>query len=217
VAIRAVDSDGWIFYEPRIAYAPHLYSVQFEFNRAYNPVTDVTLENWETNRNIETELQQAPLLLGEWGFDPDWPNADLFMRELLEMGDRMMLGWTYWSYDPGGWGIWESDADGKFVAERQNATALVRPYPRRVAGIPRSFSYDPDTRIFELSFDPSPSATVPTEIYLPAARHYADGWSLEGCEKADGCSTTWDGETETLQILTRHQTARVEIRIAPAD
>jgi hypothetical protein len=29
------------------------------------------------------------------------------MRELLDMGDRMMLGWTYWSYDPGGWGIWE--------------------------------------------------------------------------------------------------------------
>ncbi len=82
-AIRAVDSDGWIFYEPRVAapangqpsfiakledprdgdprivYAPHLYSVQFEFNQAYNPATDVTLENWEANRNKETELQQC--------------------------------------------------------------------------------------------------------------------------------------------------------------
>ncbi len=83
------------------------------------------------------------------------------MRELLDMGDRMMLGWTYWSYDPWGWGIWESDADGGFVAERENAEALVRPYPQRVAGIPRSFSYDPDTRIFELAFDPSPIRNRP--------------------------------------------------------
>jgi endoglycosylceramidase len=240
-AIRTVDSDGWIFYEPRVAapangqpsfiakledpregeprivYAPHLYSVQFEFSQAYNPATDVTLGNWETNRNIETELQKAPLLLGEWGFDPDWPNADLFMRELLDMGDRMMLGWTYWSYDPWGWGIWESDAEGEFVAERENANALVRPYPQRVAGIPRSFSYDPVARIFELAFDPSPSSTAPTEIYLPAGRHYPEGWFLEGCEEAAGCSSSWDGDTETLQILTPNQSSRVEIRITPGD
>jgi hypothetical protein len=86
-----------------------------------------------------------------------------------------------------------------------------------VAGVPRSFSYDPDTRIFELAFDPSPSATVPTEIYLPATRHYPEGWSLEGCEEATGCAASWDGETETLQLLTPNQTSRVQIRIAPGN
>jgi endoglycosylceramidase len=239
-AIRAVDPDGWIFYEPRvaapangqpsfilpledpregeprIAYAPHLYSVQMEFNRAFNPATDVTLENWEASRNTETEAQEAPLLLGEWGFDPEWSNADLFMRELLEMGDRMMLGWTYWSYDPGGWGIWERNEQGEFV-ERDKANAVVRPYPQRVAGIPRSFSYDRDTRVFELAFDPSPSATLPTEIYLPAARHYPGGWSLEGCDEAEGCAWSWNQDTEILEILTPSRSARVELRIAPND
>jgi endoglycosylceramidase len=237
-AIRQVDQDGWIFYEPRVAapaagqpsfileledpregearigYAPHLYSVQFEFEQEYTPESDDTLENWEARRNIETELQKAPLLLGEWGFDPAWPNADLFMRELLEMGDRMMLGWTYWSYDPGGWGIWERDDQGGFV-ERENANAVVRPYPQRVAGIPRSFSYDPDTRMFALAFDPSPSATLPTEVYLPATRHYPDGWSIAGCSEDEGCSWTWDGSLEILQVLTPNQTARVELTISP--
>jgi endoglycosylceramidase len=211
-AIREVDPDGWIFYEPRvaapangqpsfilelddpreggarIAYAPHLYSVQMEFNKGYTPATDVTLENWEANRNIETEAQEAPLLLGEWGFDPEWPNADLFMRELLDMGE---------------------------VVERENADALVRPYPQRVAGIPRAFSYDPDTRVFELGFDPSPSATVPSEIYLPATRHYADGWSIEGCNEDQGCAWTWDPGPEILRILTTNRTARVDLTITP--
>lgn len=237
-AIREVDPDGWIFYEPRVAapangqpsfievlgdpregephlvYAPHLYSVQFEFNQEYTPETDVVLENWEANRNIETEAQKAPLLLGEWGFDPTWPGAELFMRELLEMGDRMMLGWTYWSYDPGGWGIWERNEQGE-VVERENANALVRPYPRRVAGVPRSFGYDPDTGVFELAFDPSPSATLPTEIYVPAARHYPGGWTLEGCEEAESCSSTWDPGSEILKILTPNRSERVELRLAP--
>ena len=237
-AIRNVDPDGWIFYEPRVAspangqpsfiqqlddprdgeprivYGPHLYSFVFELNQAYNPATDATLEDWEANRNIETEAQKAPLLLGEWGFDPTWTNADLFMRELLDMGDRMMLGWTYWSYDPGGWGIWERDEEGQFV-ERENANAVVRPYPQRVAGIPRSFSYNPDTRVFDLAFDPSPSATLPTQIYLPAGRHYPQGWSLSGCDEAAGCSWTWNADTEIVEILTPNQTARFELAIAP--
>ncbi len=154
---------------------------------------DATLEHWEANRSIETAEQKAPLLLGEWGFDPDWPNADLFMRELLDMSDRMMLGWTYWSYDPGGWGIWERSEEGE-VVERDN----------------------PGTRTFELAFDPSPSATLPTEIYVPATRHYPDGWSLTGCDEVDGCSSAWSAGTEMLEIFTPNRTARVDLRIAPS-
>jgi hypothetical protein len=92
----------------------------------------------------------------------------------------------------------------------------VRPYPQRVAGIPRSFSYNPDARTFELAFDPSPSATLPTEIYLPATRHYPDGWSLTGCDEVDGCSSAWNSETEMLEIFTPNRTARVDLRIAPS-
>ena len=238
-AIREVDQDGWILYEPRyaapangqasyiqrledpregaprIVYSPHLYSINMEFFEAYSPDIDDTLDRWEANRNTETADQEAPLLCGEWGFHPDWGNADLFMDEVLEMYDRMMASWTYWSYDPGGWGIWESDENGDFLTERDNANDLVRPYPRSIAGIPRSFSYDPDTRVFELAFDPSPSAVLPTEIYVPADRHYGDGWTLTGCDEARGCSSSWNADTEILEILTPNQTERVEIRIDP--
>jgi len=123
--------------------------------------------------------------------------------------------WTYWSYDPGGWGIWEADEDGELAQERDNADDLVRPYPRSIAGIPRSFSYDPDARVFQLQFDPSPSASAPTEIYVPAARHFPEGWSLTGCEEAQGCTAEWNEETEILQVLTPNQSKRVELQIAP--
>lgn len=126
-----------------------------------------------------------------------------------------MAGWTYWSYDPGGWGIWEAGEDGKYAQERDNANDLVRPYPRSVAGVPRSFSYDPETRIFELAFDPSPSSTLPTEIYVPAIRHFPGGWSLAGCEQSQGCTSSWNDDTEILEILTPNQSARVELQITP--
>lgn len=139
------------------------------------------------------------------------------MRQVLEMYDRMMASWTYWSYDPGGWGIWEADENGEFARERDNADDLVRPYPRSVAGVPRSFSYDPDARVFDLVFDPSPSATLPTEIYVPRTRHYAPGFTLHGCDEDKGCMPSWNPDTEILEILTFDRTASVVLQITPDD
>lgn len=240
-AIREVDDQAWILYEPRyaapangqasylrkledprtgeprIVYSPHLYSIQVEFLGQYDPSNDETLDTWEGYRSTEVAAQEAPMLVGEWGLHPDWGNAELFMREVLAMSDRMMASWTYWSYDPGGWGIWDADAEGNYAAERENADTLIRPYPRAVAGIPRLFSYDPDTRVFELALDPSPSATLPTEVYLPALRHYPDGWSISGCEASEGCEHTWQPDLEILQVFTTGRTERLELRIAPND
>lgn len=56
---------------------------------------------------------------------------------------------------------------------------------------------------------------LPTEIYLPAVRHYPEGWSLAGCHEAAGCASRWDAETEILEILTPNQIARVELQITP--
>ena len=63
--------------------------------------------------------------------------------------------------------------------------------------------------------DPSRSAILPTEIYVPARRHYPEGWSLSGCDEAAGCRSRWNAETEILEILTPNQTARVELQITP--
>jgi hypothetical protein len=69
--------------------------------------------------------------------------------------------------------------------------------------------------IFGDAFDPSPSATLPTEIYVPANRHYPDGWSLDGCDEERGCSWTWIADLDILQVLTPNQATRVELTISP--
>jgi hypothetical protein len=92
---------------------------------------DDTLVDWEMNRAKEAAAQRAPIVLGEWGFDWTWENAPVFMDEVHEMADRMMLSWAYWPGDPnrwdnpGGWSIWDwensDDKDG--IAERAAAAA----------------------------------------------------------------------------------------------
>ena len=62
-----------------------------------------------------------------------------------------------------------------------------------VAGIPRSFSYDPDSRVFPLAL----------------------GSSLGGCDEEQGCSWTWNSDAEILQIRIPNQTAQIELTIAP--
>ncbi|NIA16679.1 MAG: cellulase family glycosylhydrolase, partial [Nitrospiraceae bacterium] len=108
-AIRTVDEDNWIFYEPRYAapangqpsfiqkledsregeprlgYGPHLYSITTELTDRYDPESNKTLEDWEANRAIETEAQRVPLWIGEWGAYPDWVNSDLFMHDVLAL------------------------------------------------------------------------------------------------------------------------------------
>ena len=62
---------------------------------------------------------------------------------MLGVADRQLAGWAYWSYDGGGWGPWDFDA------EREQSPAidhLIRPYPRTVGGRPVSWTFVPDTR-----------------------------------------------------------------------
>lgn len=219
--IRQVDPNGWIFYEarygapgnglpsylpvlddpregvPRIVYAPHLYSVSLEAAQAYNPETDKTIVNWEKHRKAEAAAQGCTMVLGEWGLDPEWPNALQFMAEVLAMADRLMAGWTYWAYEPGGWSFLNPDR-----TERESVNQVVRVYPRRIAGVPVSFGYDPDTRFFRLEFTDHPDITGPTRIYVPETRFYPDGFEVEVVGEDDTWSQQWDDGREILTITT---------------
>ena len=174
-AIRTVDSDHWIFFEPRYAapgngspsylpritdprsgeprlvLAPHLYSSSAEANGAY-ALGDPTAKLWEEQRTIDMAAQGGPLLLGEWwAFSWAAPNATPFTLDLLAMADRMMIGWAYWSYGKGAPG--SSSLVGLDGTDNPSVDIVVRPYPRAIAGEPVSWSYDPNSKIFDLVFN----------------------------------------------------------------
>ncbi len=235
--LRPIDPDKWFFFEPRfgapgaglpqflpklvdprptgprITYSPHLYSVSFEANETFDEKSDHTVAEWQKYRAIDQQTQNSSLVLGEWGFDYKWPGAATHMTQILTMADQMMAGWAYWSYDPGGWSFVNADATH---SEAANANQLVRAYPRRIAGTPKNFLYDPEKKTLHLEFVPDPRVTAPTEVYIPAKRHFANGYVLTVNRPAAEWKSEWDPKLEllTLTLLTP-ATTLVVVDVAP--
>ncbi|MCB9477710.1 MAG: cellulase family glycosylhydrolase [Deltaproteobacteria bacterium] len=230
-AVRKVDNDRWIFYEPnafltnqgmpnylrvlddpregpnRLAFFPHLYPLQIDLFGGYDPERDNTLANWEKNRIADSVRQQAPLLLGEWAmlsyFDRE--NLEQWNKEALAMMERVTSGWAYWDCRY----FFET-----FDDDFRDIVAGV--YPRATAGTPTSYRYDPETRVFTLELENYDAAVGPTQIYLPSERLYPDGWELSVSDADGTWESDYDAETQVLSVWTDPDTQAHTITIAPA-
>jgi endoglycosylceramidase len=132
----------------------------------------------------QAEQMQAVELLTEFGATDQ---IDV-LRQVVEEADRSLIGWQYWHYknwgDPttesqesGSQGLFEDDADLS-TAKPDKLRVLVRTYPQATAGVPVELSFDDETGEFRYRYTPR-AAGAPTEIYVPAALHYADGYRVE--------------------------------------
>ena len=96
--------------------------------------------------------EHVPLLNTEWAATNDLSNVARMAGEL----DAARIPWTYWQYccSPDGYTLL---IDGKKPPSGRNVVRGVldiidRPFPRRVAGTPTGWSWDPKTRTFKLSY-----------------------------------------------------------------
>ena len=87
------------------------------------------------------------------------------------MADRIWAGWTRWSSVI----FFQAFEDGR---EPDDILEMVRVYPQRIAGDPTDFGYNTSQRAFSLAFSEGEGIEGPTEIYIPEARIYPDGWRL---------------------------------------
>ena len=229
-AIREVDSEGWVFYEPcalatnqgmpqfirvlndprqgpdRLAYFPHLYPALIDLAGGYYPEIDQTIERWEQYRLEDIEKQRAPLLVGEWSmlssFDEE--NLHLWTKKALKMFDRVSSGWAYW----------DCNAFIKgFDDEYRGLIGSV--YARKIAGTPVSMNYDPDTRVFELAFENRKGTTGPTEIYIPEDREYPGGWMLSVTDSEGTWTSDWDADAQVLSVWTDPESPSHTITLEP--
>lgn len=227
-AIRGVDAESWIFLEPaslgvnfglasklppiageRIAYMPHFYQPDVETGGAYNGDT-FWIDLAEAYRAGEAARFGMPLVFGEIGSPFDGVNHGAYRRDVLAMVDRIGSGWAWWSYDLGDTPFAILDADR---SERPGIVDdLVRPYPQRVAGEPTRYAHDPETRVFELAFRET-GVAAPTEIYIPAARHYPDGWTLAVSDPDGAWSSAWDPVSEVLRVTTDPHQVEHTVRV----
>ncbi len=232
-AIRAVDADHWIFYEPtaflvsdgwpqyldriedprpgepRLAFFPHAYSLAAIYTPDDRAKLDLFLERYEANRGADAARYGTPLFIGEFGASDQANQGGDFLLDQLAMFDRLRAGWAYWSHDRPGLVV-DADNDETPVAGR-----LVRTYPQVVAGEPTRWSYDPATRVMELEFVDRAGARGATEIYVPAARVYAEGWEVTTSDPDVSWSSTWDASRDLLSVTTAQGAAPHVIRVAP--
>jgi len=235
-AIRKVDNDNWIFYEPtalganqglksrlseledpregepRLAYFPHIYTIDLDISSKYIGFP-IFISAWAASRNIEVKRQNAPMLVGEFGLNIKEPGALDYMRGIMKMLDKTSSGWAYWAYMKNDkWSPFDEN-DASHAAR----DIIVRPYPRCVAGQPESYGYDPDKNQFWLNFISDKEIKAPTEIYIPK-NNYPNGWDLKINQDEKCWQTKWDEESRILQIFTEsNEDIEFEITIKAKD
>jgi endoglycosylceramidase len=196
------DGDGFVF-------APHYYSVAVFLvgpdDATYD--TDADLAPWAA----AAAAWHVPLLLGEFGCRTGTAGGARYLRANLDSLDRYLFHGTAWEYsttadDWNGEGL---SVTGLHGAETPSAAALVRAYPRAVAGRIVSFFFDADTRQGTLVFDATPGVT---ELAAPA-RLYPGGATAALSGVAGRAA--WDAERERLLVETRSG-GRATVAFGPA-
>lgn len=199
--MRETENDKYIFFEPgvlfnikeiasfqtklpvindirsgvkRLAFAPHCYLANERTNTIKNSY-DSYLGILKKNYTAIQQKQQVPIYIGEWAnIDyttfSDWEN---YLNQHMAAFDDIKASWSYFSYIPGENNLVKGDD----VTENPTANTIARVYPRATSGELLSFNYQPDTKVFKMSFINYASIEQPSEIFIPR-RHFPNGYVL---------------------------------------
>ena len=202
-AIRGVDPHHLIFVEPFLTFDYEGNTSLSAYGSTANALSFhpyVAQFPGQTGKAITlSKANGDALLVTEFGATSDVPAINQF----LDGFDSALMPWLFWDYSviarqPG------STADTNSQAPAA-LKALARPYPLAVAGIPVTYSFDPTTREFRLSYisnhldgKPFPS-DIYTDVITPRTT-YPDGYVAS----ADGASIT---SPRCASVLTLRATA----------
>lgn len=183
---------------------------------------ELTLDNAESQ---SSETGDA-LLMTEFAATDDLDTVE----RVVELADKRMISWQQWHYC--------ACDDPTTAARPLDAQALVkdpskpprgrnldrdklrisaRPYPQTVAGMPRSFDFDDDTRIFDLRYSTrrasgqgrfGPGSV--SEVFVPAL-HYRKGYAVE----LEGARVVSSPGARTLRLKSCRGAKRVGLRVTP--
>ena len=144
----------------RSVYAPHFYDAFIDAGWNYRFWNRLLMHRTVKLRTREAQKMGVPLFFGEFGLVQSNPGFSSYLRDFTKLMDEYQVGWAYWSYDRGPFGIMDKNgAPGPALDE------LVHIYPQRVAG--RNLRFKRAGQTFEMSFDPV-GCTGPTEVFIPS-------------------------------------------------
>lgn len=237
-AIRAVEGRHIVFHEPHVLFnfgvetnLPDLgRNLGFSFHdyclTGLIAGTPPTCEGVEAlafdNADAYSERTGDSLILSEFGATQDIATLERIAR----YADEHMVSWQEWHYcgcdDPTTSGPGEIQAlvkDPERPPRGANVftaklAALARPYPQLVAGTPKRWSFDPESRGFELTYSArrvSGSGRFrrgTSLVFLPAIQ-YPRGYRVA----VDGATVTSDRNAKRLLLRAKRGAARVELRV----
>jgi endoglycosylceramidase len=127
--------------------------------------------------------------------------------------DARLVGWVYWAWkyygDPTG-----SAAESLVMADgrlRSTARVLSRVYPQAVAGTPLSFTFSPQTDVFDMAYVPNHRIHAPTLIFVPTELHYPQGY----CARTVGARVTSARGSDLLEVQNARRGHRVTVEVTP--
>jgi endoglycosylceramidase len=246
-AIRAVDRDSLIWYEPVVisqfgteyhhpdtgdphaGMSFHIYCLTEAIGAIPIPgVADTSCEALEemsiVNAIERADLNGDTLLLSEFGAT-DKPET---ITRMVERADRHMVSWQWWHYcgcdDPTTAGPGDTQAIVSDPAQPPTGSnvftdklALIeRPYPQIVAGTPTGWSFDADTKVFELDYSTTAPkgkrlrGKVKTVVYVPET-HYPDGYRVN----VRGANIRSKPDSDLLVLQRTKQAQEVSVAVRP--
>ena len=176
--LRLRDRTGAVLF-PDVVYSPHSYNGTAELGEDSRDSSIATLSNEGPGLAQAAKNLNAALWVGEYGGVEADPGIVPYMTAQYDGIGSVAGSSAYWEYGRNeAYGI--LDADGSEKTEL--LSALVRPYPERVAGDPISYAFDPMTSIFTFAYAPDAKVSAPTEVVIPS-RLYPQGFHVDcgGC------------------------------------
>jgi endoglycosylceramidase len=166
-----------------IAYAPHLYDATALLASRFLPRLS-TFPRALAAVASTSRARKWPLVIGELGVLNGVALADRMMEDQCSRLDRAFASWLVWHYNPTDvdWNAEDASIVEPGGAERPWTPALVRPFPRALAGTPVRWESRPD-RTWTLEYDAHGSA--PTELTIPARWCRAPRIAITGGEAQD--------------------------------
>ncbi len=178
-------------------------------------------------QTAEVSFGGVPTLIGEFGIPFDLKGRRAYRtgdyRDQIQAMDRSMramednlLSYTLWNYTADNTNErgdqWNGEDLSIFSRDQQTdprdihsggraLEAVVRPYPKAVAGKPLRMAFDIDKKVFFFEFHHDPEIEAPTEIFVPNYQ-YPEGYNVE---VSDG---SYETNPATQTILYRHNSSQ---------
>lgn len=238
--IRAADPQRMLFYEPHrltgggagydlgdlgddpnLGVSFHVYCATLALAQTDSAACPINEGLIVDNAEAQAARGGDALLLSEFGSTPD----TAIIERVADLADARRVGWMEWTYNSNG--VTDFAGTPSVVKDPRKPpagdnlddaqlTALSRPYPRAIAGTPRSWSFDRRSGEFELRYATVPAgrralpANAITEASLPP-RRYPSGYD----SKVEGGCVVSLPDAPVLELVNRASAADVRLRVTP--